>query len=620
MHPSNATRCCGDVLPSSVESNMTTIKNASIGLGVAIVLSLGISAHAACQTELLELPVKMMGSRAVATVGINGTSVPLTVDTGAFFSVLTEAAATQLNLSLRPLHGLRVEGITGSVESRITTVDKLQLLKGDVPRVQFIVGGNEPGAGTMGLMGRNFLASTDTEYDLANGVIRLSFPNDECAKSSMAYWAGASHVTELALERDYRDPSPSPAMRSRVKLNGREFVALFDTGATTIVSLQAARRAGVTEEQMTAAGAIYGAGRGSARSWTAPFERVEIGDEAITQNSLRVGSFKLDSADLLLGIDFFLSHRIYVSKKQDKMFITYNGGTVFATNRAGAMGAVPFNAAAAASSGQPAELDEPVTADLLARRGAASAARQDYERALREISRAIEREPTSAAYLAQRGGVYQALKLPAKAMADFDKAIELDPAQPDARLGRAVLRLRGKDRDGALSDLDALDGALASQAQVRLAMARLYLELEHPAQAVAQFNHWLPSHPDEVRRDVALNGRCWARAMLGSELDKALIDCNAAISAEPKNAAYLDSRGWVNLRLGRYEQALADFDRALSLRPGTAWTLYGRGLTKSRLGDVTQGEADLAAARKTQADVDLSVTRAGLLPDQAPKH
>ena len=119
---------------------------------------------------------------------------------------------------------------------------------------------------------------------------------------------------------------------------------------------------------------------------------------------------------------------------------------------------------------------------------------------------------------------------------------------------------------------------------------------------------------------MALNGRCWARAMLGSELDKALIDCNAAISAEPKNAAYLDSRGWVNLRLGRYEQALADFDRALSLRPGTAWTLYGRGLTKSRLGDVTQGEADLAAARKTQADVDLSVTRAGLLPDQAPKH
>jgi len=598
---------------------MTTIKNASIGLGAAIVLTFGYPAHAACQTELLELPVKIVGSRAVATVGINGTPVPLTVDTGAFFSVLTEAAATQLNLNLRPLHGILIQGITGPVESRITTVDKLQLLKGEVPRVQFIVGGNEPGAGTMGLMGRNFLSITDTEYDLANGVIRLSFPNDNCAKSNMAYWAGASHVTELGLERDYHDPSPAPAMRATVKLNGRELIALFDTGATTIVSLQAARRAGVTEEQMSAAGAVYGAGRGSARGWTAPFERVEIGDETITQNRLHVGSFKLDGADLLLGIDFFLSHRIYVSRKQEKMFITYNGGTVFATNRVAAVGAAPSQAEPAATSGQPARVDEPATADLSARRAAASAARQDYERALREINRAIELEPTSAAYLTQRAGVYQALKLAAKAMADLDKAIELDPAQPDARLGRAVLRLRGKDRSGALSDLDALDKALASQAQVRLAMARLYLELEQPAEAVAQFNHWLPAHRDEARRDVALNGRCWARAMLGSELDKALADCDEAISAEPKNAAYLDSRGWVNLRLGRYEQALADFDRALLLRPGTAWTLYGRGVTRSRLGDATLGEADLVAARKAQADVDVRVTRAGLITAEAPK-
>ena len=46
-----------------------------------------------------------------------------------------------------------------------------------------------------------------------------------------------------------------------------------------------------------------------------------------------VGDFDLGNADMLLGIDFFLSHRIYVSKSQSKMFITYNGGPVFALDR-----------------------------------------------------------------------------------------------------------------------------------------------------------------------------------------------------------------------------------------------------------------------------------------------
>jgi tetratricopeptide (TPR) repeat protein len=592
---------------------MATIASASTGALAALVLALPIAAHAACQIKMLELPVKMVGSRAVATVGINGSPVPLTVDSGAFFSTLTEAAATQLDLHLRRVPGMRVEGITGRVDARVTTVDKLQLLKGDVPRVDFIVGGNEPGAGTMGLMGRNLLSFTDTEYDLANGLIRFSFPNDDCAKASLAYWAGASPVTEIDLEPEYHGPSKTPAVRARVKLNGTELVALFDTGATTVVTAQAARRAGVAETQMTPAGTIYGAGRGSAKSWTAPFDRFEIGNEAIAHNRLRVADFTLDDADMLLGIDFFLAHRIYVSKTQEKMFITYNGGAVFALNKSESIGAVPFDAEPAASSAQAA------SADQLARRAAAFAARRDYERALVELNRALELEPNSAAHFAQRGAVLEALKRPADAMESFDKALELDPTQADARFRRAVLRLRASNRDGAQSDLDALDKALASQANMRLAMSGLYLELEQPAQSLAQLNQWLRTHPNEVRRDIALNGRCWARALLGIELDQALEDCNDAISADAKNATYLDSRGWVHLRLGKYQRALADFDRALELRTGVAFSLYGRGLAKSWLGDAAQGEADLAAARNAQADIDLQVTRAGLMPALAPK-
>jgi tetratricopeptide (TPR) repeat protein len=582
--------------------------SALVTFGLALPM---LAQAAACEIQSLELPVKMVGRRAVATVGINGTPVPLTVDSGAFFSLLTDAAAEQLKLPLRRASALRVEGLTGRVDARVATVDKLHLFNGDLPRVEFIVGINEPGAGTMGVMGRNLLSFTDTEYDLAHGVIRFSFPDDGCAEANMAYWAGAAPVTVVELLSEFR--TRTPTIRARVKLNGTELLALFDTGAATLVSARAARRAGVAETDMAPAGTIYGAGRGTAKSWTALFEKFEIGGEAILHNRLHVADFTLEDADLLLGIDFFLSHRIYVSKKQSKMFITYNGGTVFALNRGEAAGPVAFDADPAASGVKLA------SADQLARRGAASAARRDYESALADLNQACELEPTSAAFFAQRGAIQEALKRPAKALEDFDKALELDPTQVDARFRRAVLHFYAKDRDGAKADLAVLDKTLAPQAQVRLAMSGLYLNLEQPVEALAQLNRWLPAHPREVRREAALNSRCWIRVRLGIELDEALADCNDAIDNDSKNAAYLDSRGWLFLRLSNYRKALSDFDRSIELQPKGAWSLYGRGLTKTRLGDAAEGEADLAAARKLQPDIDLALVRAGLITEPAAK-
>ena len=594
--------------PGSTARSRPAAVLAALGL-----LALPLLAGAACRVESLDMPIKMVGSRAVATVGINGASVPLTVDSGAFYSFLTEAAAAQLKLSLRSAHGLRVAGITGRVETYLTTVDKLHLLKGEIARVEFVVGGNEPGAGTMGLMGRNMLSFTDTEYDLANGMIRFLLPDDGCAKSNMAYWAGSSAVTEVDLLT--RFGARTPAIRARVKLNGVELTALLDTGATTLVSARAARRAGVSEADMTPSGTVYGAGRGMARAWTAPFETFQLGGETIRNNLLRVAEFDLDEADMLLGIDFFLSHRLYVSKSQSKLFFTYNGGTVFSLNKSDDA-AAPAPAAEPAASGAQAS-----AADQFARRGAASAARRDYERALADLNRACELEPASATFLAQRGVVQEALDRPARAIEDFDKALQLDPEQADARLRRASLRWRAKNSQGAKADLDALDQSLTSQAQMRLPMSHLYWELGQPAQALAQLNHWLPSHPNEVFRGAALNSRCRARLMLGIEPDKALDDCDDAVGSDRANPAYLDSRAWVHLRMGKAAKALSDFDRSLELRPGRAWTLYGRGQALKRLGEAVRGEADLQAARQAEADIDLKVAKAGLLgemPQPAP--
>ncbi len=578
----------------------------------ALALALPMLTRAACQVETLELPVKMVGPRATTTVAIGGQSVPLTVDSGAFFSMLTEAAASQLGLNVKRTPGGRIGGVVGNAEAGVTTVPRLQLFKGDLKNVAFIVGGNDPGFGTMGFMGRNILSNTDTEYDLAHGVIRFVFPSDDCARANMAYWAGSSPVGVVELKTD--ETSRTPAIRVEAKLNGHDVVAVLDTGAsTTVVSAQAARRADVPERDWKPAGAIVGVGRGLSQEWTVPFEKFEVGGEAIAHNRLQVADIDLRNADMLLGVDFFLSHRIYVSKQQSKMFFTYNGGPVFDVGQR-------QPEAKATADAAPTPGDPPAsTADELARRGAASASRRDYASALADLNRACELEPTSGALFAQRGAIQRALKQPAKALEDVDRALELDPTLVDARAMRARLRLDAKDRDGAKADLDTLDRTLAPQAQMRLAMSGLYLALEQPAQALAQLNQWLPAHPTEVTRGSALNERCRARLMLGIELDQALDDCTDAVASEPGNSTYLGTRGLAYLRLGKDKDALADFDRSIESRPANASSLYGRGLVRKRLGDAARGDADLAAARKAQADIDARMARIGLVAESPQK-
>jgi hypothetical protein len=44
---------------------------------------------------------------------------------------------------------------------------------------------------------------------------------------------------------------------------------------------------------------------------------------------VRIADFELRDADMLIGADFFLSHHIFVSNSQHKLYLTYNGGPVF---------------------------------------------------------------------------------------------------------------------------------------------------------------------------------------------------------------------------------------------------------------------------------------------------
>jgi tetratricopeptide (TPR) repeat protein len=395
-------------------------------------------------------------------------------------------------------------------------------------------------------------------------------------------------------------------------INGIKIRVMFDSGASvSTLSLKAAERAGVKPDSEGVVGAGYsrGIGRGQVKSFIGRFSSFKIGSgEEIHNTRIRFGDIGTDSVDMLLGEDFFLSHRIYVANKDQKLFFTYNGGPVFNLT----------SASTSKASSEPPGDGSAADAATYSRRGAAFAARRDFEHAIADLTRACELRPDDYEYAYQRGLVYRDNRQYDLATADFDRALELKPDDVSALTARAYLRLWTKDFAGARDDLDAADRNSPKEGDVRLALASAYQEADFLPSSIAQYDFWIAAHDDDSRKTQALYGRCRARALQGRELDKALSDCGSALrgtaAASSLQALILETRGLLRLRQGDYVKSIADYDASLKVTPQGAWSLYGRGIDKVRMNKLAEGEADMASAAAIWHPIGDEFKRLGIAP------
>jgi len=565
-------------------------------------------ALAVCKlAKMAELPVTMSNSRPIISAKINGRDARFVVDSGSFFSMISEASAAQFDLKQSPAPlGLTVKGVGGAVDPSIASVDVFTFAGIPVHNVEFLVVGGLGRAENAGLLGQNFFRIGDVEYDLGKGMIRLMRAKG-CGNATLAYWVKPSESYSLM---DIQAATPQSVHTAGTAfINGEKVRVIFDTGAgTSLLSLKAAERAGVKPGSQGVVDAGYGGGigRNRVRTYVGPFSSFKIGDEEIRNTRLRFADFGVDDADMLIGVDFFLSHRIYVASSQHKLYFTYNGGPVFDLT---------------STSANPEEDnagDEPADAAAYSRRGTAFAARRDFAHAIADLGRACDLDPRNPEYFYQRGIVYRDNNQADLALADFDRTLELKPDDLSALMARAQLRLRARDIAGATADLGAADRAASKEDDIRLLLARGYQDADLLPASIAQYDRWIAAHRGDPRMPDALNGRCWGRALQGQELSAALSDCNTALKLSAKqspiSASVLNSRGLVRLRLGDYVQSIADYDDALKLAPKSAWSLYGRGVAEMRRKRVPEGQADIAAATAIRASVAEEFKRRGIIP------
>jgi tetratricopeptide (TPR) repeat protein/predicted aspartyl protease len=583
-------------------------------------------ADAACKlTRYAELPVTMDRGRALVSATVNGVDAKFFADSGAFFSMVSADAARRFHLTIGPLPPwLKITGASGSAEAQLGMAHEFKLEGfGTVHGAEFLVGGNAFAGGSAGILGQNLLGFRDAEFDLANGIIRL-MRADGCHDAMLAYWQKDGDVAVVPI----REVSPAyPHLIGKVNLNGSQIGVLFDSGAAqSVLDKRAARRAGIKLDgpDVTPGGVSEGLNGHALETWITRFDSLDLGGEIIRNARLRIADVELpDGADMLLGMDFFLSHHLYVANSERRIFITYNGGHVFdlrpnapAVPEAAA-GAAAGAAAAPDAAAAPAEPAAPVNAEALRRRAAALAERGDLSHALVDLNAAVDAEPGEAANFHQRGKVLARLSELNRAAADYDQALQLRPDDRECLLDRGALRLQRRDEPGARADFDRILALAPNDMDEVLRVAEAYERSGYYRDAVLRLDQWVASNRSDDRLPAVLGARCRAHALLGDALDQAVDDCNSALRHGQRTANIYDARALAYLRRNELDRAIADFSDALRLQPRDPAALYGRGVAESYRGSKDVGQKDMEAGTASDAGIQAFYERIGLKPDRA---
>jgi len=579
-------------------------------LGIGVLMAGNAWADECHLNDYGSLPVAMVGSRATTMVKINGTDTRFILDTGAFFNFMSKANAASLGLKLEPApFGYRMGGVGGETSIQQAHVKEFGILGTTLKNVDFIVGGTDVGDA---LLGANLLNFADLELDLAHGKVTL-FKAEHCEKASLAYWVkdGKYNVADLeSADREYDRRS-----FLTVTINGRKVRAVLDSGAAaTLLSRDAAKRAGIDVKALglQAGTSSFGIGAKPVRTWTVNIDTFSVGSETIQHSQMMVldGNFG-DKTEMLLGVDFLLAHHMFIANSKKKAYFTYNGGRVFSFATASDEDVPKQPGAAADGSGSAS-----MSASDHALQGQAHLSRGEAKAAVAELDEAIRLAPDQATYYVARAHARMADKQPTAAAADLDKALSLDPKNLDALQMRAEHRYADSDLAGAAADAAAASALVPAGSARARTLAALYIRLDQPTAALPLLDDWIRLHDNDAMLGSALNERCWARALSNQMLDEALKDCRKAIRRDGVDAAYLDSLGLVQLRLGHYPESIKAYEQAVALSPGSAWSHYGLGLAKIRSGQTQAGHADLVAARALDPQLERHASKFALSEPQ----
>lgn len=296
--------------------------------------------------ELGEIPIHDEGGHLTLDAEIDGRPVRMLLDTGSSETLLSRSGVKDLGLSTVPLpYGVEFYGVGGKDQAAVVPVQEFELGGLVARKLDIFVTGLRPFGDAVGVVGARFLLQTDVEFDVPEGKLRLFKPQN-CPGDQVVYWGGAFSVAPMTSSYTQQN------IQVTVHVGAASVAAVMDTGAnTSILTLESAARAGLTPQStgVTSDGPTLGTGQDVMRTYVGIFPSFAFGDETIKNAKLQFAELfgadlendrlntriahQMIQTQMLLGADFFRSHRVYVSQSQRKVYVSYMGGPVFQTRQ-----------------------------------------------------------------------------------------------------------------------------------------------------------------------------------------------------------------------------------------------------------------------------------------------
>jgi tetratricopeptide (TPR) repeat protein len=204
------------------------------------------------------------------------------------------------------------------------------------------------------------------------------------------------------------------------------------------------------------------------------------------------------------------------------------------------------------------------------------------------------------AALAELGGLYRGLHQYAQAIEAYSRALGYEALGVSDTHGDLILPGQSVSLPSSRLLIVALEGR-----------AEVYALSRRPDLALADMEHVFKLAPDSATSYAA---RCRIRAIIKTDLDKALADCEEAAKLAPKDTQVLGAAGFLQYRLGHLKEALADFGTVLNDNPKLAGALYMRGVIRLRSGDTAAGNADIAEANDEYPGIEANFADLGVTP------
>ncbi|MFM6932413.1 MAG: DUF3857 domain-containing protein [Novosphingobium sp.] len=180
---------------------------------------------------------------------------------------------------------------------------------------------------------------------------------------------------------------------------------------------------------------------------------------------------------------------------------------------------------------------------------------------------------------------------------EIDAAMKLNPRDPVVLVALASLARELGDFDQQLTLLDKAFLQMPDNLAIRGQRAIALFQSGRTSEAGKEFDAL-------AAKDLSANewnNQCWYKAVANTELTRALADCDKAIAQEDR-PEYRDSRAFVLLRLGKFDEAIKDYDQALAAREFPQ-ALFGRAVAYARLGRKVESDTDMAKAVKLDSSV-----------------